>query len=210
MSLRFCLLLLRGFLRTERRWPMEYSSEAGCHSAGSQNGPRIETIYLMPVLPHRLVELALKEVGTREVDGSNCGPRVNQYKAATNLPPEEPWPWCAAFICWLVREAVAQGGEFTFQLPRTAGAWAFEKWSLRQDASTQTKRFPGPDIKTGDIVIFTYSHIGLAIRDVKPGAERITTIEGNTDDGDDIREGGCVAIKTPKISKVKARIRFTV
>lgn len=207
MSLRFRLLLVRGFLRTTRRRPVEDSSATAGNSGGPQNGPRIETIYLMPVLAKRLVELALREVGTEEIGTSNCGPRVNQYKAATNLPPEEPWPWCAAFICWLVREAVAEGGTFTFQVPRTAGAWAFIDWSLRQDNSTQTKMWPGPDVKAGDIVVFRFSHIGLAIRDA--GKISVATVEGNTNDAGS-REGGGVFLKSRPLSDIKARIRFTV
>jgi len=121
------------------------------------------SLLLPNMLASKLVELARKEVGTEEVDGTNCGVRVNLYKSATNLPATERWPWCAAFICWLVREAM-KGGAYTFQRPTTAGAWDFENWSKRQDNSTQTKRAPGNDIKAGDIVIFKYSHIGRAIR----------------------------------------------
>lgn len=159
-------------------------------------------------LAPKLVELALAEVGVEEIDGTNCGPRVNQYKAATNLPPAKSWPWCAAFICWLVREAMkACGGTYTFKRPTTAGAWDFENWSKAQDKSTNTKRDPGDDIRAGDIVIFTFSHIGLAVKDSKGG--RVETVEGNTDAAGS-REGGCVGRQSRKLSSIKARIRFTV
>jgi hypothetical protein len=36
----------------------------------------------------RLVRIATQEIGTEEVDGTNCGPLVNQYKAATSLSPD--------------------------------------------------------------------------------------------------------------------------
>lgn len=157
-------------------------------------------------LAEKLVKLALAEVGVEEVDGTNCGPRVNEYKAATNLPPKESWPWCAAFQCWLVREAM-EGGSYTFQRPTTAGAWDFENWSLRQDNSTQTKRYPGAEIKAGDIVVFTFSHIGLAVEDAKNGY--VATVEGNTDSAGS-REGGGVYLKVRKVSQVRSRIRFTV
>jgi hypothetical protein len=127
-------------------------------------------------LPAALVKLARKEVGVTEVRNSNCGPRVNEYKAATNLPPDQSWPWCAAFICFLVREA-------------------------------QTKLKPGHDIKAGDIVVFTFSHIGLAVADAKDG--EVLTIEGNTDLAGS-REGGGVFQKRRPLSKVRARIRFTL
>lgn len=165
---------------------------------------------MTPKLPSALVQLAQKEVGTEEVNGTNCGPRVNEYKAATNLPPHESWPWCAAFICWLVREALKLTGvqeTFTFKRPRTAGAWDFINWSLAQDESTQTKRDPGDDIHPGDIVVFKFSHIGLAVS--APSGGYVETIEGNTD-GEGSREGGAVLHKRRSLSKIKARIRFTV
>jgi hypothetical protein len=57
-------------------------------------------------LSQKLVDLAKKEIGVEEVNGSNCGPRVDEYKAATWLNPKKGWPWCAAFICWLFREGM--------------------------------------------------------------------------------------------------------
>lgn len=164
-----------------------------------------------PQLPAVLVSLARGEVGVEEVNGTNCGPRVDQYKAATNLPPHESWPWCAAFICWLVREAlkitgVAEGAGF--RRPTTAGAWDFINWSKRQDGSTHTLMNPKDgEIRPGDIVVFTFSHIGLAVSNGAGGY--VQTIEGNTD-GEGSREGGAVLEKRRPIYKIKARIRFTV
>lgn len=158
-----------------------------------------------------LVKVALGEVGTEEVDGTNCGPRVNEYKAATNLPADESWPWCAAFVCWCVRGAmrITTTPETSgFKRPRTAGAWDFENWSKRQDDTTQTQRNPGDDIKAGDIVIFKFSHIGIAVSDVDKNGF-VTTVEGNTD-GEGSREGGAVLKKTRSVSKIKTRIRFTI
>ena len=157
----------------------------------------------------RLVELAKKEVGVKEIGGTNCGPRVNQYKAATWLPADQPWPWCAAFIDWLVMRAMEDSGkEFTFQRPRTAGAWDLENWSMKQDGSTWTKLNPqAGDIAPGDIVIFTFSHVGLAIETPAKGV--VETIEGNTD-GNGSRDGGGVWRKFRKISQIRSRIRLTV
>ena len=36
-------------------------------------------------IPEKMVSLAREEIGVSEVDGSNCGPRVDEYKAATWL-----------------------------------------------------------------------------------------------------------------------------
>ena len=158
-------------------------------------------------LADKLVSLARNEIGVEEVDGSNCGVRVDTYKSATNLPPHEAWPWCAAFVCWLVREAIRTDGPYTFARPTTAGAWDFENWSKKQDNSTHTLRNPGNDIKAGDIVIFKFSHIGLCVRSAEAG--RIRTVEGNTDAAGS-REGGGVFEKSRSLDSIKTRIRFTV
>jgi len=158
-------------------------------------------------LADKLVSLARNEIGVEEVDGSNCGVRVDAYKSATNLPPHESWPWCAAFVCWLVREAIRTDGPYTFARPTTAGAWDFENWSKKQDNSTHTLRTPGNDIKAGDIVIFKFSHIGICVRGAEAG--RIRTVEGNTDAAGS-REGGGVFEKSRALDSIKTRIRFTV
>ena len=166
----------------------------------------------MKTIAALLPVIAGREVGVEEVDGTNKGKRVDEFKAATNLPPHESWAWCAAFVCWCVAQAMAelqaQGAKFTFQRPKTAGAWDFENWSLAQDDSTQTKKPAGEDIAAGDIVIFKFSHIGIATS--APDAEGfILSVEGNTDTAGS-REGGGVFRKRRHVSKIRSRIRFTV
>lgn len=166
----------------------------------------------MSTIAKYIVPIAIAEVGVTEIRGTNCGPRVNQYKAATNLPADEPWPWCAAFVDWCVREAMLKGKvpeTAKFKRPTTAGAWDLENWSKRQDNSTQTKRDPGCDIKAGDIVIYRFSHVGIAIEDANKETGTVVCAEGNTDSAGS-REGGGVFRKVRSLSKVKSRIRFTV
>ena len=57
-----------------------------------------ETATISGSIPDKMVQLAREEIGVSEVDGSNCGPRVDEYKAATWLDADKGWPWCAAFI----------------------------------------------------------------------------------------------------------------
>lgn len=155
-------------------------------------------------LAKKLVELAKREIGVEEVNGTNCGPRVNEYKSATLLNPKQGWPWCAAFICWLMREAM-KDGSYTFKRPTTASAWGFEDWASKQNSKVQLKKPHKDDIKPGDIVMFTFSHIGLAISSPRNGY--IDTIEGNTD-GQGSREGGAVLQKKRKLSQIRSRIRI--
>jgi len=160
------------------------------------------------MIASKLVELARKEIGVEEVGKTNRGPRVDDYQRATWLKVRDWGAWCAAFICFLVREAMKTGGPYTFKRPQTAGAWDFERWSKEQDNSTQTKRNPGMDIKAGDIVIFKISHIGLATS--APDKDGyFKTIEGNSNEKGS-RTGGKVVEQKRHFSKIKTRIRFTV
>ena len=166
----------------------------------------------MSAFTEALIHLATAELGVSEVNHTNCGPRVNTYKAATDLPSDQSWPWCAAFICWLVREAMqATGIPETpgFKRPRTASAFDFINWSLAQDDTTRTIRNLSfaETILPGDIIVFQFSHIGLATGPLD--GSTFPTIEGNTDGGGS-REGGAVMRKLRRADQVRAIIRFRI
>ena len=165
-----------------------------------------ETVVSGGSISEKMVSLAREEIGVSEVDGTNCGPKVDEYKAAPWLDADKGWPWCAAFICWLIREAI-EGEDVKFSRPETAGAWDFENWAKRQASNGVGLRKPtNEDIKAGDIVVFTFSHIGIAIADIDSSGY-IKTIEGNTN-GAGSREGGSVLEKNRHVSKIRSRIRI--
>ena len=159
-------------------------------------------------MAQKMVEIAEAEKGVEEVGNTNCGVRVNEYKSTTWLDETKAWPWCAAFVDWCVMQAMETDGPYTFKRPRTAGAWALEDWSLEQDASTNTKKRPGRDIKAGDIVIFRISHVGIALSSVRESGY-VSTVEGNTNAAGS-REGQGVFTKARRYTEFKTRIRFTV
>ena len=165
-----------------------------------------EKVGVSGTIPQKMVTLAREQIGVSEVDGTNCGPMVDTYKAATWLDSNKGWPWCAAFICWLVKEAIEKEG-VEFERPRTAGAWDFENWAKKQAANGIDLRKPtNEDIKAGDIIVFTFSHIGIAVADVDSSGY-VKTIEGNTN-GEGSREGGSVLEKNRHVSKIRSRIRI--
>lgn len=46
---------------------------------------------------------AKREAGVSEVPrGSNLGPKVNVYKSYTWLNPTKAWPWCVAFVQYII------------------------------------------------------------------------------------------------------------
>jgi hypothetical protein len=155
--------------------------------------------------------IALAEVGVRE-ESTNRGKRVNEYKAATSLPPDQPWPWCAAFVCWVVSKAMrehmaATGKKLTFAAPRTAAAYGFDEWSLAQDDSTKTHR-GHPGVAVGIFSLRSTSHCGIAIS--KPDSRGyFQSCEGNTNPGGS-REGDGVYQRRRNVRDVRDFIEFKV
>ena len=153
-------------------------------------------------IPERLVELAKKEVGVREHPrNTNRGKRVQEFQNATWLDGTG-WAWCAAFICWLCREA----GVKDSVRPKTAGAWDFERWARKASSPVNLyKPASKTKIQAGDILVFSQSHIGLASHG--QGVKSVSTIEGNTD-ASGSREGGGVYARSRRLSEVRSVIRF--
>ena len=160
------------------------------------------TITSSASIPERLVELAKKEVGVREHPrNTNRGKRVQEFQNATWLDGTG-WAWCAAFICWLCREA----GVKDSVRPKTAGAWDFERWARKAISPVNLyKPASKTKIQAGDILVFSQSHIGLASH--SQGVKSVSTIEGNTD-ASGSREGGGVYARSRRLSEVRSVIRF--
>ena len=158
-----------------------------------------------------LLKVAKNEIGVKESGTSNRGLRVDEYQRATWLEQKDWGAWCAAFVCWCVREAMKETNTKEtpgFRRPRTAGAWDFERWSLAQDSTTQTRKPPGNDIQPGDLIVFKFSHIGIA-QSAPDRSGNFTTIEGNSNSKGS-RTGGMVCEGSRNISQVRSRIRFTL
>jgi hypothetical protein len=161
----------------------------------------------MMKIAESLVVTALTKLGIRESGGNNKGKELQPFFAADNYKPnasDDGYAWCASFVCWCFQVVLA-GRSVSFKRPTTPSAFGFIDWSLAQDSSTNTKRNPMDDIKRGDLVIFKFSHIGIALADAKDG--KIQTIDGNTNAAGS-REGNMVAKKTRSVSQVSARIRI--
>src|SRR5512133_2064763 len=119
----------------------------------------------------KLVDLARAEVGTREVGGNNCGPDIKKYQRATWLAIG-PWPWCAAFICWLLREWLKDPAALLALNKsisaadawrcKSAGAFQFEDWAKSRELQILPETAKA---LAGDLVIFDFSHIGIVVKD---------------------------------------------
>lgn len=164
-------------------------------------------------LPSLLVGIAKTQVGKHESGGANKGSDLRAYFDSDSYRPnatDDGYPWCASFVCWCVFKAMQAGGVEetpTFKRPRTPSAFGLADWSRAQDNSTRTRDWPGNDIKAWDVVIYNFSHCGIAVTDSSNG--EFLAIEGNTNQAGS-REGTHVMHKTRAVSSVRNRIRFTV
>lgn len=147
-----------------------------------------------------MVKIARAEVGVREEGGNNRGRRVQEYQNGASWLGGTGWAWCAAFVCW-VFDRLADQFSLPFSTPEGAGAFWFEDWARQQNLTVLTGR---AKIRRGDIVIFSFSHIGIASGD--ESNNRFRCIEGNTNDGGS-REGDGVYEKTRPKSQVRSIIR---
>lgn len=165
----------------------------------------------------KLIDIAMKEVGTREGVTNNTGVRIVEYQGATWLAPGA-WPWCAAFTSWIMREwledeSVRKLLNFdSFSLAekwrcRDASAFGWEKWAKQKNIAIlqETEK-----ARAGDFVVYDFSHIGLVIEDQVSITKKINTIEGNTNGkGErDSQSGDGVWIKGRDHSLTKCYIRI--
>ena len=165
-----------------------------------------------------LVSIAEEKVGVMETKGlNNVGPDVQMFQTATWLAPG-PWAWCAAFMCWTLKQWISLPENFKlFNLTslkdaenwrcKDARAFGWEAWATKRNL----KILPETELaKLGDIVIFDFSHIGIVSADQTSKSSSIYTIEGNTNgSGDRDSESGdgvWKKIRRPSLTKCYIRL----
>jgi hypothetical protein len=110
----------------------------------------------------RAANVAKSLLGVMEQGGNNTGPIVT--KIIRENGGGGPEPWCGDFVAYCYRHAGSK---------RVSRAWASVRL-LRGLAGVRVTRKP----RTGDLVRFTFDHVGLFMHDLGNG--QIQTIEGNT------------------------------
>lgn len=153
-----------------------------------------------------VVDVAREELGTLEdPNHPNQGKAIRKYKEHTELNPDDAWPWCAAFVSFVVAEADERSETISLPVPpRLARAFDFEDWGQKRalvfypdDAHYQPA--------AGDIVVFNFSHVGIVEVPVING--KVISIDGNTNEVGS-REGDGVYRKKRAIDLVKCFVRL--
>lgn len=157
-----------------------------------------------------LVSVAQTQIGVHETS-RNAAPELVKYWDATSYPTgmQDRQPWCAAFVAWVIftamlREPLLAIGDKT--RPRSARVEDWVKWAAVPSSGAQMFGPRDPVLKPspGDVVVFTFSHIGIVER--FDGAT-VHTIEGNTDDQGS-REGIKVCRRKRKPGECRTFIRL--
>lgn len=152
----------------------------------------------------KIINAARGEVGVVETS-KNQGPGIQKYWSATTYSDgyNAREPWCAAFVCWCVQ----QSGIFSeADRPKTAAAFkegGFEAWARSKSPKVSLTMRP-TSVRKGDLVIFSFSHIGIATSDSDLNGI-FRTIEGNTDAAGG-RDGNGVWEKSRKLSVVRSTV----
>jgi CHAP domain len=115
---------------------------------------------------------AQSQVGVAEQPpGSNDGPQIAQYRAAT--AGSGVGPWCAYFTSWAAAQAGVPVGEAGQGFGSVSALYA---WGQRTGRATPAG--PGVRPNPGDLIVWGGRHIGI-VESVDPDGS-IHTIEGNS------------------------------
>lgn len=138
-------------------------------------------------LRQKLVDIALRDDGALETS-RNRGPAIRKFWQATSLPEgyNERYPYCAAAVCYWVREwlklpdvlkvmemSAAKAEQWRC---KSAGAFAWLDWANKKGVHVLSDS-PLNTLHTGDLMVFDMSHIGIVIDD---HGNNVFTIEANT------------------------------
>lgn len=151
-------------------------------------------------LRNAFIEIARSQIGVREEGGNNRGRRVQEYQNAASWLPGTGWAWCAAFVGWCF-DRLAERYTLPFATPEGAGAFWYEDWARQQGIRVWSN---GAKVKRGDVVIFSFSHIGIATSNESDG--EFLCVEGNTNDAGS-REGDGVFEKRRPKTQIRSILR---
>lgn len=149
-----------------------------------------------------IADIAETEIGVREVT-RNQAPAIEKYWTATSYADgmANREPWCSAFVAWCVQTArVCDGILRVGRRPDFAAVRQWVPWAVENGGMILRPE----KAKRGDIVVFTFSHIGI-VTGIDAGV--LWTVEGNTNEAG-MREGDGVYRRRRGHDSVSAVIRL--
>ena len=145
-----------------------------------------------PALQGLVADIAIHYLGATEAQGNRMGsdPRMKEIFEADKYAPNgetDGYPWCCAFVSMCVQKLIDISPYYRHVAkPYTPSVYFFRThWAVEQHCKIFTTQDSELSPNKGDIVVFTFSHIGI-VEKVQNGI--VHTIEGNTN-GQGSREG---------------------
>lgn len=158
-----------------------------------------------------LADIAARYIGVKETGNNKAGDNKTLqaiFKSDSLMVNggTDGYPWCAAFVSFCVQKLLNYSPFFsTIIPPREASVSRFLNiWAKNNNCLIFPVNSALFTPQKGDIVVFTFSHIGVV---ESVNGRIITTIEGNTNDAGS-REGSVVARKVRLNSIIKSYIRL--
>jgi hypothetical protein len=145
----------------------------------------------------RLIQVALKEVGTKESPPDSNKVKYNDWVYNRDGVQGSQYPWCAAFVSWCFNEA-------GIPLPRIDVVKGYVGCNFAVNNAAKWGKIVS-EPKSGDIVFFDWNgdgkfdHTGIFVKDLTNGL--FQSIEGNTSPAND-SNGGEVMVRQRKFKNV--------
>lgn len=169
----------------------------------------------MSINPRQIfVSIARAEVGTRETS-RNQGPGIAKYWEDTTYKDgyKNREPYCAAFVCWVIAEAIRRG-HGVGPSPSSAAVRHIVSWARKLGNGTVVFRPTSSTYKPqpGDLIYWAFggkaqpNHIGFVAE--ADGTSRVKTIEANTNPAGS-REGDGVYERYRSLSGAAGFIRLS-
>lgn len=137
----------------------------------------------MSLLSNAVIAEAKRYLGVIEVPkNSNRGLCIDYWVREAGLDPAGAFPWCAAFVGQIGRQALG----YRWPVPRTASVAAIAAWAAAKGI-TSTVGAGGDLFVLWNAGLNRFAHIGV-VTNYNVTTNEYDTIEGNTN-GDGSREG---------------------
>ncbi|WP_038168590.1 hypothetical protein [Verrucomicrobium sp. BvORR106] len=172
--------------------------------------PAVSTLRKPSSIAEAIAEAAESQIGIRESEGQNRGPGIEKFWTATSYKTgyQNREPWCAAFVCWCILEALLRLSiKPPFKRPTTAQAFGFEPWATYSDTDNVKLVPTTGDIRRGDIIVYSFSHVEIATKDTPKSVNLVECVGGNTNDAGS-REGDGVYRKQRRRKSFRAVVRI--
>lgn len=148
---------------------------------------QLHDLLFPPSLPEVAATIARGEVGvTEHPAGSNNGPRVHTYQAATGAYAQ---PWCASFVTWCYKEAASRANRTVRfpPIPAYVPSWT----QMIRAGANGWRRVEPSEARRGDVVTLWGSRHVEMVTGREDG--HLLCIGGNTSPEGQNANGGMVA-----------------